>query len=258
MVKVKQLPKRQRFRKALLFVSLLLFPVTLYYFSPVIIVESAARGIVNASFILFGLMLVAALFVGRLWCGWACPAGGLQEFGVPINDKPVPGAKFDWIKWAIWIPWIGLIAILAARAGGYHVIDPFYHFEGGVTLAQPVEPEAPPWYVIYYAIVILFLGLALAFGRRASCHTICWMAPFMIIGRRIRNLFKWPALRLRVEPEKCIDCLACTRNCPMSLDVHYKVCSGEMEDDECILCGTCVDGCRQDVIRFSFSAGRRN
>ena len=69
MVKVKQLPRRQRIRKALLFVSLLLFPITLYYFSPVMIMESASQGVINASFIVFGLMFVAALFVGRLWCG---------------------------------------------------------------------------------------------------------------------------------------------------------------------------------------------
>jgi NAD-dependent dihydropyrimidine dehydrogenase PreA subunit len=29
-----------------------------------------------------------------------------------------------------------------------------------------------------------------------------------------------------------------------------------MEEDECILCGTCVDSCPQDVVRFSFNAGR--
>jgi len=56
---IKQLPRRQRVRKALLFASLLLFPVTLYYFSPIIIVESAAQGIINASCIVFGLMFVA-------------------------------------------------------------------------------------------------------------------------------------------------------------------------------------------------------
>ena len=42
MAKTKQLPKRQRIRKALLFVSLLLFPVTLYYFSPVLILQRAS------------------------------------------------------------------------------------------------------------------------------------------------------------------------------------------------------------------------
>ena len=87
MAKVKQLPTRQRIRKALLLVSLLVFPITLYYFSPALILQGAAEGIVNASAILFGLMFLSALFFGRLWCGWACPAGALQEFAEPINNR---------------------------------------------------------------------------------------------------------------------------------------------------------------------------
>ncbi len=256
MAKVKQLPTRQRVRKGLLFVSLLLFPVTLYYFSPALILQSASEGVINASFIVFGLMFVASLFVGRLWCGWACPAGGLQEFGEPINAKPTPGGKFNWIKWAIWIPWIGLIAVLAIRAGGYHTVNPFHNFETGVTMALPLDEGGPPWFMIYYIILVLFFGLAAIFGRRAGCHTICWMAPFMILGRRLRNLARWPALRLIADPGKCSECQTCTRNCPMSLDVNGMVQRADMEDDECILCGTCVDGCPKGAIRFSFSAGR--
>lgn len=58
MVKVRQLPRRQRYRKALLFLSLLLFPVTLYYFSPMLILQGASQGIINGSFIVFGLMFL--------------------------------------------------------------------------------------------------------------------------------------------------------------------------------------------------------
>jgi polyferredoxin len=110
--------------------------------------------------------------------------------------------------------------------------------------------------MIYYIIAGLFLVLAVAFGRRAGCHTICWMAPFMILGRKVRNLARWPALRLKAEPAKCSDCLTCSRECPMSLDVHQMVQRADMEDGECILCGTCVDGCTKKAIRFSFSGGR--
>ncbi len=42
----------------------------------------------------------------------------------------------------------------------------------------------------------------------------------------------------------------------MSLDVHDMVQKGHMEHVECILCGTCVDNCAQDAIRFSFSSGK--
>jgi len=256
MVKITQLPVRQRVRKALLFVSLLLFPVTLYYFSPALILSGAAEGIVNASFIVFCAMFVVSLLVGRGWCGWFCPAGALQEFGQEINQKRTKGGRFNWIKWIIWIPWIALIAVLAIRAGGYHTVNPFYNFETGVTLSLPLDKGGPPWFMIYYIIVALFFLLAVIFGRRAGCHTICWMAPFMIIGRRIRNLVRWPSLRLVAEPDKCTDCLRCTRDCPMSLDVHQMVQSGSMENGECILCFTCTDNCPSKVIRHSFSAGK--
>jgi polyferredoxin len=77
----------------------------------------------------------------------------------------------------------------------------------------------------------------------------------MIIGRWLRSRVRWPSLRLRAEPDKCSNCQTCTRNCPMSLDVDGMVQRADVEDGGCILCGNCVDGCTQDAICFSFSAG---
>ncbi|MCP4543282.1 MAG: 4Fe-4S binding protein [Chloroflexi bacterium] len=241
--------KRQRTRKALLLISLVLFPITIFYFSPYIIIESASRGTINASFIMFVSQFVVALFLGRVFCAWACPSGALQEYCFAVNDKRARGGKFDWIKYVIWVPWLSIIATLAISAGGYHAFDVFFHLESGISLSDPYN------YIIYIVVLVLFLSLSFLAGRRAGCHYICWMAPFMILGRRIRNIFKWPALRLKVENAKCISCQTCTKNCPKSLEVHDNVQSGLMEHDECILCGTCVDGCPQDVIDYSFSAG---
>ena len=252
MKKVRQLPTRQRVRKALLLLSLLLFPITLYYLSPALIIQGASEGIITGSFIAFTLMFLSALFLGRLWCGWACPGGALQEFGSAINNRRAPRKRLDWIKWAIWLPWIGLIAVIAIRAIGFRSVDPFFQLDGGLTLLQ----QDPPWFVIYYIVIALFLGLAVIFGRRAACHTICWMAPFMILGHTIRNLFGWPSLRLDASEEACIDCALCTRGCPMSLDVNAMVHSETMENSECILCGSCVDTCPKDVIHYTFSAGK--
>jgi ferredoxin-type protein NapH len=82
------------------------------------------------------------------------------------------------------------------------------------------------------------------------------MAPFMIIGRWLRNRLPWPSLRLKARPAECTNCGTCTRNCPMSLDVNGMVQRAAMENGECILCGNCVDGCPKAAIRFSFSAGK--
>lgn len=193
-----------------------------------------------------------SLFVGRLWCGWAFPAGGLQSACVAINDRPARGGKLDWIKWIIWVPWITLIAVVAISAGGYRAVDLFHLTDSGISV------DRPQGYVIYYAVIGIVLVLSLTAGRRAFCHYGCWMAPFMIIGRKIRNLVGWPSLRLKAAVEQCIDCKKCMTNCPMSLDVNRMVRDGAMENSECILCGTCVGVCPKDVIAYSFSAGHHS
>ena len=244
-----QLAPRQRIRKGLIIVSLLLFPVIMNYLSPYVIIDGASQGIVNGSLIMFGLQFVAALFVGRLWCGWVCPAAGLTEVSFAINNKPVR-AKVDWIKWLIWFPWLAIIVIMVVRAGGYQKVDFFHLTDSGISVDEPMK------YIIYYIVVGTFLALSVFVGRRAGCHTICWMAPFMILGRKLRNLGNWPALRLKAETEKCINCKRCTQNCPMSLDVNGLVQQSAMEHSECVLCGTCADVCPKDVIHYSFSKGK--
>jgi len=245
-----QLATRQRIRKALIIVSLLLFPVIMNYFSPYVIIDGATQGIVNGSLIVFDLQFLLALFVGRLWCGWACPAAGLGEVCAPINNKRA-NPKLRWIKWFIWVPWLTLIVVMAIRAGGYHEVNFFHLTESGISVDRPED------YFIYYTVIGIFVILSVTLGRRAGCHTICWMAPFMILGRKLRNAVNWPALRLKTETEQCINCKKCTQNCPMSLDVNGLVQQGAIEHSECMLCGTCVDACPKDVIRYSFSATRR-
>ncbi len=255
-LKIKQLPVRQRVRLGLLYLSFLLFPATLYYFSPILIIKSGMEGVVNGSLIAFALMFLSSLFVGRLWCGWACPGGALQDFAAPINNQPTPGGKFNWFKWFIWTPWIALIAVLVIQAGGYQRIEPLYEIEHGVTfLTTGANSAEAPWFIAYYIVITLFAGLAVFFGRRAGCHTICWMAPFMILGRKLRNVWKWPSLRLVAAPQQCVDCQVCGRDCPMSLNVPAMVQRGDMEDSECVLCGKCVDSCAKHAIRYSFSKG---
>ena len=253
---IKQLATRQRIRKALIFATFLSFPITMNFFSPYVIIDGASNGIVNGSLVMFGLMAISALFVGRLWCGWVCPGGGMQEMVEPVNNRPVNGRKLNWIKWLIWVPWIGLIIGLVVHAGGYHSVDLLLNTENGISVAGSADRPILFAYIIYYAVIALLVGLAVFVGRRAGCHSICWMAPFMMIGRWIRNQFGWPALRLAANTSACSDCKKCTSNCPMSLDVNAMVQANKMENAECILCGTCVDNCAKKAIRYSFSRGK--
>ncbi len=248
MAKIRQAPTRQRIRSTLLLFTFLLFPVVMNFLSPYVIINAAFQGIINGSFIVFGVLFISSLFVGRAWCGWVCPAAGLQEAAFTANNRRV--TKLNWLKWVIWILWLGVIVLGVITAGGYTRVDPLYLTESGISV------DAPEKYVIYYIVLGLVFALAVLVGRRTFCHGVCWMAPFMILGRKARNLVNTPALRLTAEVEKCIDCEKCTAACSMSLDVHAMVQSGSMENTECILCGKCVDTCPQDVIHYAFKPGK--
>ena len=241
---------RQKLRKGVILSSFFLFPATFYYLSPVVIIQSTLNGIVNGSFIMFLLMFLSALFLGRAYCGWVCPGAGCQEAIFLARDKKI--TKGDFIKWTIWIPWITAIVILAIRQGGYKKIDFLYQTQYGFSIGDVGA------LIAYLCVLLILLVLpAFIFGKRSFCHHLCWMAPFMILGRKIRNSFQWASLQLKVDSEKCNHCHTCTQNCPMSLPVETMVKNSKMENTECILCGTCIDGCEFNVIRFAFLNGSK-
>lgn len=240
--------KRQNLRKALLLVSFLLFPITIYYFSPYLIIQGAAEGVINGSFIVFVLMFLFSLFFGRLICGWICPSGGLQECCRLGSDKKARGGKLDIIKYIIWFPWILLIVFAALRAGGYKRVDFLYQTFHGISVSNPMG------YVIYYGVIVLIITLAFTAGRRSFCHYVCWMAPFMILGRKLSSKLRLPSLRLKADKEKCIGCKQCSKKCPMSLGVDEMAKRASMENSECILCGECIDICPRKVIKYSFKS----
>jgi polyferredoxin len=232
----------QKLRKGILFISLMLFPITLNYLSPYVIIDGAMEGIINGSFIVFIGLFLTSLVFGRAFCAYICPGGGLMEFGGMVHNKTSKGGKRNLIKWFIWVPWIGIIITFAIMAGGYKSINMFHLTESGISV------DSPSSYVIYLSVVFGLLLLTYASGKRAGCHYVCWMAPFMIIGTKIKNKLKYPSYHLEVETKKCTQCKLCTKSCPMSLDVTSMVQKGSMENVECILCGNCVATCRQGAI----------
>jgi len=238
--------KRKILRKVIIYTSLILFPLTFYYLSPVLILESSYHGIVNASVIIFVLLLLTSVFLGRLWCGWICPGGGLGEACFKIRNKRVSN-KFNFVKFIIWVPWLITIVYLVLRAGGYQQVDFFYQTYYGISISGPES-------MIALIIVLAVITIPnLIYGRRAMCHYLCWMSPFMISGQKIGDILRVPRVRLDSDKSKCINCMTCTENCPMSLEVNDMVQKNDMASNECILCGTCIDTCPKNVIKYSFS-----
>ena len=226
--------------------TFLLFPIIIFYFSPYLIILGALEGIASGSVVMFSLQFLFSLFFGRSLCGYICPLGGLQECLMLVNNKQVKNGKINLLKFCFWIPWLISIIIIFSYGGGIKKFDFFFHTKYGVSLYEPIT------YMIYYGVVILVVTLSVKIGKRAFCHYVCWMSPFMILGTKLSRKLKLPLLHLKIDKTKCLKCGLCSTKCPMSLNVQKLIEDEKMTNSECILCGECINTCKKDVIKYSW------
>ena len=179
-------------------------------------------------FIVWSWVAVALLFWGRVYCGWLCPFGALQELlgkvaqrlGVP--QVAIPFALHERL-WPIkYIAFLGLFAaslasITLAFKGAE--IEPF---KTVVTLRFMRD-----WPFVLYAIGLLIAGL---FIERFFCRYLCPLGAALAIPARLR-MFEW----LKRRPQCGRECRICSVKCPVQA-IHPE---GQINPNECIYCLNC-------------------
>jgi ferredoxin-type protein NapH len=236
----------QKIRKPVVITTAILFHLLLIFhllFSPVIIVMASYKGIINASFVVFALIILLSLFFGRAYCSWFCPGCGVQEIMSFFIKKKSKNTKALYIKYFLFTIWIGAITA-GYTLNGLNKIDLAYGMSD-ISFARKI--------VLTLGAIVIIVPLTAIFGQFASCKYICWQAPFMIIGTKIRDYFHFRGLRLHVHAENCRNCKICNFKCPMNIDVMGHVKKNSMNNSECILCGNCIDSCKHNVIRYAIT-----
>ncbi len=236
---------RQRIRRLLLLVAVLLFQVKILhlFMSPVVPVFAARLGIIPGSLVVYAALFISSLVLGRAFCGWFCPGAGMQELLSLVIRRRARRGWGDRVKYVICGAWSLLILAIALEAGGLPRVD--VHFgtqSSGIVQAILMRTG--------HFIIIGVLGAA--FGAWASCRYICWIAPFLVLGSRIRDLVRFPGLRMAIKPEACSGCERCRDVCPMNVQMLPGA-RTSIRSDDCILCGNCVDVCHRHAVRFTLS-----
>lgn len=236
---------RQRIRKLLIIISLLLFPVTLYYFSPALIINAGLHGIINGSFIVFLFLFLFSIPFGRMFCAYFCPAGGLQECAFIVNEKVPKQGWRNGVKFIIWGIWLTAVVFCYFSSGKIVAVDLFFETENGISVSNIQS------YIIYYGIISLIFIPAILFGKRVFCHYFCWMAPFMILGTKLRKVLHLPGIHIKIsDKDECISCGRCSKVCPMGIDVISETGNKTIGNPECIQCGACIDNCPKNVLTY--------
>ena len=178
-----------------------------------------------------GLLPITYIF-GKVWCGWVCHLGALQEF--IYRPGLFKGLHTEKAQRALKIvQYIALIALvvqlLITRTNLFIKIDPF-------KVAFNLFSVNITGYVL---LAILLISSLLIY--RPFCRAIC---P---IGLVLGWIEKIPgASRLQITPscKSCKQCVkVCDSNAISSFDGKYII-----DQENCIRCGNCLDTCRFDAI----------
>ena len=232
--------RRGRYRKLVLIAGVLIMGIFLRgYLCPLSAVPNVVEKGFSGYLILFlGGLVVPALLWGRVFCGYVCPVGALQEFlyrrrlrlRVPVGwQRPLQFAKY------------GVLIYLVIRV-----------LVGGQVLLQDASPfrvlfswGGPP-VVLIGLLAVAVLSLCV---YRPFCQYGCPLGAFL-------GLLAWLGVwKLRIGPE-CNACGLCRKVCPVGAIAGNPP---RIQMRECLLCGWCMQRCPQAAISArAGSAGTTN
>lgn len=182
--------------------------------------------------------LIAKIFgpvlFGRMWCGWACwtvMVLDLLPFKRPSGRLP---GRWGWLRYLHFGLSLSIVLLLVYGIG----------FRAGATGTIAVT-----WFIIgnllYYAV-----GIILAYtlkDNRAFCKYVC---PVSV---PLKATSRFSIIKIGGDPERCNDCGACVKMCPMDVRIPEYILNGQrVLSTECSLCQTCTTVCARDALKLSF------
>ena len=193
------------------------------------------RRIALSSFVLFMGVAILTLLTGRVFCGWICPLGAVNEYvsagtrKLGIKKIKLPPAVDKYLRYLKYV--ILLLIIYTTWKFGtltFRDYDPWaawMHLSAG-------------WSEFGYGTAVLFATLfAGVFIERFWCRCLCPLGAFLAF------ISKFSLVKVYRDKLKCINCGKCSVACPVGLTPDKDIIQG---NGECITCGKCYSACPVD------------
>ncbi|MFC2136574.1 4Fe-4S binding protein [Bacteroidota bacterium] len=243
---------REAIRKLMLLLSFSLFPITIHLSPgpPIMILKA---GVINLSVIIIISIFLSGLFFRRAFCGWICPGGGCQLVAQAINNKNLQKQKIDWIRIVLVTLWVILMIKVAFFCNKNLILDVDHPGIGKFATSNN------RFFLPYIPTVIFIFLFVFIFGKRGFCHRGCWIYPIIALSTKFGRLIYMPNLYVKAKHiDNCNNCMICTKNCSMSIDVNSYIQKKNSLPNNCIQCGLCIDKCPKSVLSFAYGIENNN
>ncbi|MBN1786148.1 MAG: 4Fe-4S binding protein, partial [Candidatus Methanofastidiosa archaeon] len=225
---------------------------------------------------LLGTSVAIFTLFGRAFCGWACPFGFLHDIASMITNVKYKKSNLNNIlsrgrrstgKLGMLTYVTRSTVLIALLIGAWRYAETWFCKvcpAGFIEAALPyrlnhsVAPD--PLFVFRVVIFFSLILIALIVSR-------FWCRYFCPLGHLAGHFNGVSMLQLNLDEEKCNGCGLCKRGCPMELDPesflkknpngrnsllsHLKRLVNK-EQSNCILCGECVENCKNGALTISF------
>jgi MauM/NapG family ferredoxin protein len=205
-----------------------------------------ASGTLPGALVWFLALAALTLVFGRVFCGWICPLGTLQQLSSWLLSPRSKRESLLVNRYRRWyaIKYYVLAALLAGALLGSlqtGLLDPLSLLARG--LASGVWPVLPGGRPVPGGWLAALLLLAIvAAGRwipRLFCRALC---P---LGALLGVLARFSLFRIERRGDACTSCVLCTFAC-QGADEPLK----EHRVGECHVCLNCLQGCPENAIGY--------
>ena len=181
--------------------------------------------------VMVGAMVVFSLIGNKIFCGWICPLGCLQELMYKLS-KGLKKIKFSFlITNSVRFSLIVLFSIYVFffEMNIYDLFNPFEFFH---------------WHLDTYLIIVISIVISASlFFFRPFCHLLCpagfitWIFEHISIYKIHKNI------------DRCTLCKKCIKESPCA--AVEPIIKDQKIVPDCYACGTCIESCPEDALKFS-------
>lgn len=173
------------------------------------------------------LMVGLTVASGRVFCGWACPYGSMQDFFSGLGRMSSGSADvlvrdYRLVKYFF----LAITIVLASQMRGWLDVPPL----------EGILPQVPIWVPLTLG-VFLFVSV---YSRRFWCRFICPLGAAMSAFNSISPL------AVKLDRDKCSNCGECKKECVMVSGEK----AVEPKSTDCIVCGECIQKCPKEAVKY--------